>query len=175
MKMDFCISRKAKISRNLKKIKEISFHGNVRFRESFRENMGIPNIFVKMLTKIVILNILSKFFSKILCVFQILPCPVCPVLVCPVLSFPVLSYHVLSYPIQSVLSCPCNLSWRLVQSDLSQLSCASCLVPDVLSKIPVLTWLSCPSCPVPAAPTKQPCPSNLVHCSLYVTVTFWQS
>jgi hypothetical protein len=50
---------------------------------------------------------------------------------------------------------------RLVQSDLSLLSCPSCLVPDVLSKTScpdssVLSRLSCPSCPPVAAALPRP-------------------
>ncbi len=107
--------------------------------QSLREIIGILNIFARMLTKKFVFVNTSAKLSRIreIYVFQILSWSGCPVQV-------------------------------TYQADLSSktcfwLSCPSCSVPNVLSKmswpdLSVLSWLSCPSCPAPAALPGPPCP-----------------
>ncbi len=71
----------------------------------------------------------------------------------------------------SWLSCSVYLSGWLVQSDLSWLSCPSCLVRDILSEmsspdLSVMSRLSCYHCPAPG---------HLVQCSPDATIMSWQS
>jgi hypothetical protein len=66
-----------------------------------------------------------------------------------------LIYVLLAINVLSCVSCPVYLSGRLVHCNLSRLSCPSCSVPDVLSKMScsdpsVLYQLSCSSCPAQA-------------------------
>jgi hypothetical protein len=119
------------------------------YPKHFRENVGIPNIFAQMLTTIFLfVTIFAKIWNY-----------------CKYIHFPNV--------VVPWLSCPGYLSGWLVQSDLSLLSCPSCLVPDVCPRCTVLTSLPCPGCPVPAVLLFQlPCPGHLVHCSPDTTCNF---
>jgi hypothetical protein len=122
--MDFGISRKAEIYKNFEKF---------CFTKYFAcKNIGISNIFTKILTKIFVFLIIFTIFRK---------------------NLEFLRLYTFSNIVMSWLFFPGYLSGRLVHSYLSLLSCQSCPAPDVLSKIScsdqsVLCRPSCPGYPV---------------------------
>jgi hypothetical protein len=119
--------------------------------QSLREIIGILNIFARMLTKMFVFVNTSAKLSRIRAIYV---------------------FQTLSFP-----GCPVQVTY---QADLSSttcfwLSCPSCPVPNVPSKmswpdLSVLSWLSCP-----AVLLQLPCPGHLVHCPPNATFMSWQS